>query len=116
MRWLIRPFTVLVSAGWLAFWIGVLWLLWLTDNYATLTIGGFDATGDVTADSTARWVASPLVALVAACALPALIGAVLPHRRPAAQPERPAGEAVAADEVRRASATPSVPASLRAES
>lgn len=81
MRWLIRPFTVLVSLGWLGFWLGALWLLWRTDRYATLHLGSFDATGDIASDSTARWVASPWLVLAAAAALPVLLGAFLPHHR-----------------------------------
>jgi hypothetical protein len=80
MRTIARPFAVLIALGWIAFWAGVIWLMWRPGYQASLDLTNLAAVGDIDASGVTRLLATIISALAIALALPVLLAAFMPQR------------------------------------
>jgi len=80
MRNLARPFAVLISLGWIAFWAGAIYLMWRPEYEARLDMTDLSAAADITATGMARWLATLVSAAALALALPVFFAAFMPQK------------------------------------
>jgi hypothetical protein len=80
MRNTARPFAFLISLGWIAFWAGALYLLWLQNSQLRLAFQDFDAVAGITAGGLTRLLAMLVSIAAIIMALPVLVASFLPQR------------------------------------
>jgi len=80
MRNTARPFALLLSIGWIAFWGAAIYLMWQPEVRLRLGLQDFDAVTQISAGGLMRILGSLIGVAAIVMALPVLVTAFLPQR------------------------------------
>jgi hypothetical protein len=80
MRNIARPFALLLSIGWIAFWGAAIYLMWQPEVRLRLGVQDLDAVAQISAGGLMRLLGSLIGVAAIIMALPVLIAAFLPQR------------------------------------